>query len=89
MGQFIITIKAEGSHGCERGVKDGGNVLGCQRPDCPDCIAREMVRRLKRNGAQRLDATLTHWPIAAEWDRPAPEGTVTDNLVTGIRSGSF
>lgn len=62
MGQFAIVISGTGNHGCERAVTDGGQVLGCQRPDCVDCIGREVVRRLKRNGVQQLKAELVHWP---------------------------
>lgn len=66
MGQFAIVISGVGNHGCERGVKDGENVLGCQRPDCPDCIAREVVRRFKRNGVMELQAELIHWPAPVD-----------------------
>lgn len=111
MGQFALVISGMGGHGCERGVKDGEHVLGCQRPDCPDCIGREMVRRLRRNGVQELQAELVHWPAAIAVDEDGavdpdladvsmrvvakyaivqPQGSsVVDNLVTGVRSGSF
>lgn len=104
MGQFAIVISGVGGHGCERGVKDGEHVLGCQRPDCPDCIAREFVRRYRRNGVMELKGQLIHWPDLSEataavpedrttTGKPAvvtPQGTsVIDDLVTGVRSGSF
>lgn len=117
MGQFAIVISGTGGHGCERGVKDGENVLGCQRPDCPDCISREMVRRFKRNGVSDLRAELVHWPaqigsvpgvveaaqeaiteagftvaphVAAAFALVVPQGSsVIDDLVTGVRHGSF
>lgn len=66
MGQFVIVISGTGGHGCERGVKDGEHVLGCQRPDCPDCIAREVVRRFKRNSVTELRAELVHWPASID-----------------------
>lgn len=112
MGQFAIVVSGVGGHGCSREVKDGEHVLGCQRPDCPDCIAREFVRRFKRNGVSDLRAELVHWPnlipvdangvvdedargdhdeyVAARYavlDRQP--STVIDNLVTGVRAGSF
>jgi hypothetical protein len=103
MGQFVIVISGTGNHGCERAVGDGDHVLGCQRPDCVDCISREVVRRLKRNGVASLDAKLVHWPErAAEAQVPASHGVVevtpyalvrrgqvVDDLVNGVRSGSF
>lgn len=106
MGQFAIVVSGIGGHGCDRGVKDGEHVLGCQRPDCPDCIAREMVRRFKRNGVQELRAELVHWPTELDDDAITPErsglhvqkvaryallspGQVIDDLVTGVRHGSF
>lgn len=81
MGQFRIEIIAVGGHGCQREVKDGEVVAGCGQSSCPDCAAREFVARLKASGNSIEKAELTHWP-----------GTTTevrDNLLTGIRSGSF
>jgi hypothetical protein len=81
MGQFRITVDAVGGHGCQRELGDGQFVPGCDKVGCPDCIAREMVRRLKRSGAQVDSAILEHWPET--------ESTVTDDLLSGMRSGSF
>jgi hypothetical protein len=81
MGQFRVTVNAVGGHGCQREKGDGEFVPGCDRPGCPDCIAREMVRRLKRSGATVENATLEHWPETGN--------TVVDDLVTGLRKGSF
>lgn len=117
MGQFVLVISGTGGHGCERGVKDGERVLGCQRPDCPDCIAREFVRRFKRNNVSELRAELVHWPasigsiegeveaaqeavteagftveprVAAAYALVIPQATsVIDDLVSGVRHGSF
>lgn len=88
MGQFVITIKGTGNHGCMRGAADGEHVLGCQRPDCVDCIAREVVRRLQRNGVTQLEGQLVHWPDPDNYAR-WPDAAITDNLVTGVRTGSF
>lgn len=82
MGDFLVTVEATGGHGCQRELKDGEAVLGCDLPHCPDCITREYVRRLKRSGASVKSATLQHWPND-------PENTVVDDLLTGIRKGSF
>jgi hypothetical protein len=82
MGQFIVKVDAVGNHGCERGVKDGEHVtVGCQMPGCTDCLTREYVRRLRRSGAMLNAVTITHWP--------GSESQVTDDLLTGKRTGSF
>jgi hypothetical protein len=81
MGQFRVTVEAVGGHGCQREKGDGEVVMGCERSGCPDCIAREFVRRLKRSGATVDKALLQHWPET--------ETEVRDDLLTGIRSGSF
>ncbi len=81
MGQFRVTVTATGGHGCMREKGDGETVIGCDRPGCPDCSAREFVRRLKRMGCNVEEAKLEHWP--------GTESQVTDDLLTGLRSGSF
>lgn len=81
MGQFIVAVDAVGNHGCQREIKDGGTVIGCEKSSCTDCITREYVRRLKRSGAMMAAATITHWP--------GSESEVRDDLLTGQRSGSF
>lgn len=81
MGQFVVKVDAVGNHGCERTKKDGEAVIGCESSHCTDCITREYVRRLKRSGATVSTATITHWP--------GQQGEVKDDLLSGIRSGSF
>jgi hypothetical protein len=81
MGMFRLTVEAVGGHGCQREKGDGEHAVGCERPGCPDCIAREFVRRLKRSGAMVSTATLVHWPN--------DPGEVRDDLLTGLRQGSF
>lgn len=81
MGQYKVEVVAVGGHGCQREVKDGGEVYGCRRMDCPDCIAREFVEELKRRGNSVESATLTHWP--------GQSGQVQDDLLTKKRTGSF
>jgi hypothetical protein len=81
MGQFKIEIVAVGGHGCQREVKDGGQVFGCGYNRCPDCTVRELVAKLLRDGNQVESATITHWP--------GQESQVVDNLLTKHRKGSF
>lgn len=81
MGMYRIEIEATGGHGCQREVKDGGEVYGCGHRNCPDCAARAFVEELKRQGSQVEKATLTHWP--------GEPGQVVDDLLTRKRSGSF
>jgi len=92
MGNFRIEIDGIGGHGCQREIKDGGKVEGCGRPFCPDCIARKFVAELRAAGVFTMNcpapdgvtcprAIFTHWPGA--------EGSVQDDLLTGIRKGSF
>jgi hypothetical protein len=85
MGNFRIEIDAVGGHGCQREVKDGGTVAeSCGLAACPDCIARKFVAELKAAGVFNYppaSAKLTHWP--------GTPGEVRDDLLTGIRSGSF
>lgn len=81
MGQFAVEVKAVGNHGCNRQVKDGEAHIGCQHRDCPDCVAREFVRRLVAQGTSVESATLIHWPDT--------ENEVRENLLTGVRTGNF
>ncbi|MDP9202810.1 MAG: hypothetical protein M3P26_12865, partial [Gemmatimonadota bacterium] len=76
-----ITVNAVGGHGCQRDRKDGETVLGCGHRTCPDCAARELVAVLKRQSQSIVSAELQHWP-----DTPSE---VKDNLLTGVRTGSF
>lgn len=81
MGTFRIEVEAVGGHGCQREIKDGGTVDGCGHPSCPDCMARGFVKDLKEKGNSVLSAKLTHWP--------GDKSEVRDDLLTGVRSGSF
>lgn len=94
MGDFRITIEALGGHGCQREIKDGGHVVGCERRDCPDCMARELVRRMKRAGMTLHKAEIVHWPhdfVPPHGGTPtySLEQEVRDDLLTGQRHGSF
>jgi len=82
VGQFRVEVTAVGGHGCQRNVKDGEQLQQfCGSPTCPDCEAREFVRRYKRLGMSVEAATLTHWP--------GQTTQVQDDLITGKRTGSF
>jgi hypothetical protein len=87
MGDFRVTVEALGGHGCQREKGDGETVIGCERPGCPDCMAREFVRRLKRSGATVKLAKIQHWP--ADLPGYTADGEVDDDLLTGVRSGAF
>jgi len=81
MGRFRVTVTAVGGHGCQRELKDGAVVVGCGQESCPDCAARAFVDRLKDQGCSVGSATIEHWP--------GEEHHVTDDLVSGVRQGSF
>lgn len=81
MGQFRVELTAVGGHGCQREIKDGGNVRDCGEPRCLDCITRRYVNDIAKTGSTIEAATFTHWPGTPE--------QVIDNLVTGERKGSF
>lgn len=87
MGDFRIVIEALGGHGCQREKGTGETVIGCERQGCPDCMARELVRRLKRSGATVKRAEIQHWP--ADLPGYTVEGQVHDDLLTGVRTGQF
>lgn len=90
MGDFRITIEAIGGHGCGRNAKDGEVVQRCGHRGCPDCEAAAFVRQLQSDGSSVTLAKLEHWPVpgAAGTTRTENAGPV-DDLLTGVRSGSF
>lgn len=91
MGMFRVTVVAIGNHGCMRDISDGETVIGCDKSHCTDCITREYVRRMKRSGADVSIANIEHWPTDAQSGQfvPPDTGQVLDNLVTGVRRGTF
>lgn len=92
MGQFKLEIVAVGGHGCQREVKDGGDVIGCGRQGCPDCEAAVLISDFARKtGANIERATLTHWPgttgeVVDEFRVPP---NPHQSRVSRIRHGSF
>lgn len=82
MGNYRIEIDAVGGHGCQRDIKDGEMIAAeCGQSFCPDCKARRLVADLRASGNSLSKATLTHWPGMPD--------EVQDNLLSGIRKGSF
>lgn len=86
MGHYRVTVVGLGGHGCQRERGDKEAVLGCNRPNCPDCITREYVRRLMRTGEQVQVAQIEHWPADLGYSAGQQ---VVDDLVSGVRTGSF
>lgn len=87
MGDYVVRVHAVGGHGCQRQIKSGERVDGCGSPTCPDCLSREFVAKLRASGNDVKVASLTHWPAELPGYNPATE--VRDDLLTGIRRGSF
>lgn len=82
MGMYRIEIEATGGHGCQREIKDGGDVHGCGYITCPDCNARRFVKIIQLIlGNSVSKAVLTHWP--------GQPGEVQDDLLSRKRRGSF
>jgi hypothetical protein len=81
MGTYRFEFEAVGGHGCQRELKDGELVAGCQESNCPDCEIRRFVKSAQEKGSSVRVAKLIHWPGSAD--------SVTDDLLTKIRSGSF
>lgn len=89
MGDFRITVEGVGGHGCGREAKAGEKVKRCGTPSCPDCVAIEMVEKLKQ-GNNITSAVIAHWPVpgAANTQRVGNPGPI-DNLLDGTRDRSF
>ncbi len=82
MGNFKIEINAVGGHGQDRNKKDGEIVnFEAGGENTPDAIAKRFVDMLKGFGNSVQSATITHWP--------GEKGEVTDDLLSGKRTGNF
>ena len=82
MGTFNIKITAIGGHGQDRSKKDGEVVNFYEAgSNTPDAIAKSFVEFLKISGVNVEAATIVHWP--------GQESEVTDDLLTGKRTGNF
>lgn len=87
MGDYVVRIQATGGHGCQRDVGHGQKLKSrCGSENCPDCITREYVEKLAKSNSI-TSASITHWPA----DLYGTDGLdeVRDDLVTGMRRGSF
>ncbi|SRR6266571_77835 len=89
MGDFRIVIEAMGGHGCQREKGDGDHVIGCEQHGCPDCMVRELVRRMRRGGVTLNKAEIVHWPADMEGHGYSLNHEVRDDLLTGLRRGTF
>lgn len=82
MGNFRIVINAVGGHGQDREKKDGEVVDFTKDGQfSPEYIAQRCIAELKRFGNSVDSAHIVHWPET--------ESEVTDDLLTGIRTGNF
>lgn len=82
MGTFKIEITAVGGHGQDRSKKNGEVVNFYEGGEnSPDAITKTLVEAMKFYGTNVEEAKIIHWPGA--------EDEVTDDLLTGIRSGDF
>lgn len=69
MGAFNINITGVGGHGCERKAKAGDKLYGrCGRFTCPDCMAFELVQRMKQAGMVREGDGANNIELAAGED---------------------
>jgi len=78
MGTFNVNVTAVGGHGEQRDRGDG-EILSF--PFGIDGICKRFVEELKQNGCRVGEAKLTHWP--------GTTSQVVDDLVSGVRKGSF
>lgn len=92
MGDFRIVINAVGGHGQDREKKDGERVNFAEGGEAtPENLARTFIRNLQAHGCSIESASVVHWPLD-NYGGPEKNGRTTeikDDLLTGIRSGSF
>ncbi|WP_315822990.1 hypothetical protein [Paraflavitalea speifideaquila] len=82
MGTFKIEITAIGGHGQQRDIKDGETIdLGAMPEGTPDEIAVDFVKVLQAAGCDVKEAKIVHWP--------GDPSQVSDDLITGVRTGNF
>ena len=85
-----MRVHAVGGHGCQRDKKHGAKLdARCGSQNCPDCLAREFVEKLRASGNDVKVASLTHWPADLPGYSEQPLGEVRDDLIGGTRRGSF
>ena len=94
MGDFRIVVEAAGGHGCDRNAKEGDQVVGCGRENCPDCITARFVSELQRAGMRPYTALFKHWPsdLSREGHTYTADREVIDDYTeTGVKypAGAF
>lgn len=105
MGNFRIVIDAVGGHGQDRSKKSGEVIDFTnssegypKNEDTPEAIAQRAVQELKSKGVHVISAKVYHWPADTVYEfqgQPIPpkdsngNDCITDDLVTGIRTGQF
>ncbi|MEO6610763.1 MAG: hypothetical protein ABIT05_01480 [Chitinophagaceae bacterium] len=94
MGDFRIVVNAVGGHGQDRSKKTGEVVNFSEGGDnSPEAIAKKFVDELKASGVNVESASVIHWPAdnygGPEKNGRDPEKQIIDDLLTGIRTGSF
>jgi hypothetical protein len=96
MGDFRIIIDAVGGHGQDRSKRDGEVVdfkNGRVDAKTPEGIAQKFVQELKDSGVNVESAKVVHWPSdnygGPEKNGRDPEKQIEDDLLTGLRKGSF
>lgn len=92
MGDFRIVINAVGGHGQDRSKKDGEVVnFSVDGATSPEAIAEKFVKELQASGCSVESAKVIHWPLD-NYGGPEKNGRTTeivDDLITGVRSGTF
>lgn len=90
MGDFRIIIDAVGGHGQDRGKKDGEIVnFNAHGESAPEAIAERFVKEMKDNGVNVTGAKVVHWPADNYPDSREAGAEIVDDLLTGVRKGSF
>ncbi len=90
MGDFRIVINATGYHGRDRSKKNGEVVdFKDNGENSPEVIAQKCVEALKAAGCIVDNAKIVHWPYDNAPEQRKEENKIEDDLLTGIRTGSF
>lgn len=90
MGDFRIVIDAVGGHGLDRD-KENGEIVDFQKegPNSPEALAVEFVKLLHSKGVSINGAKVIHWPHDNYPDQRDASKVLSDDLLTGVRTGSF
>jgi hypothetical protein len=94
MGDFRIVINAVGGHGQDRSKKHGEKVdftgdSGYHSATTPETIAQVLIAALRSTGCSIDSAKVIHWPADNYPDQREAGKEVVDDLLTGVRTGSF